>query len=322
MWFAYRVAPAAEREAWLWAAALVAVNPLVVLLQQQNLAAVGAAALDDAGAVRLAAASRWWGAFLWGLVVVCMGQIHMSGFFFAAGFALWALLFDRRGVAWTGWLAGSAVGALPMLPWLWALASAHGGQSLAHDHWLHALEFKYWIRWVQEPLGFGADYTLQDDFGDFLTYPHILGRPTYLVAGLHLVLGIVGLALLGRAARSLWTGRRELGRRFTGTDSPGAFTQNAALWGYGLVLTASCCSLHRHYMAILFPLEFLWLARLALGRRDAPPSAVRWGRVSLAVLWTVQLLLSIQLLDYIHVRQRINGEYGPTYASQQATCRR
>ena len=75
-------------------------------------------------------------------------------------------------------------------------------------------------------------------------------------------------------------------------------------------------------MAILFPLEFLWLARLALGRRDAAPSAVRWGRVSLAVLWTVQLLISIQLLDYIHVRQRINGEYGPTYASQQATCRR
>ena len=320
--FACRLAPAAEREAWLWAAALVAVNPLAVLWQRKIWPPSVLPLLMVLVLCGWQRRSRWGWAFLWGFVAVCMGQIHMSGFFLAAGFALWALLFDRRGVAWTGWLAGSALAALPMVPWLAALAAAPGGPSVAHDHWVHALECKFWIRWLQEPFGLGMDYTLQDDFGDFLTYPHVLGRPTYLVAGLHVVAAVAALALLGRAAWSLWAGRRELGRRFTGADSPGAFTQNAALWGYGLVLTASCCSLHRHYMAILFPLEFLWLARLALGRRDAPPSAVRRGRVALAVLWAVQLLLSIQMLDYIHVRQRIHGDYGPTYASQKATCRR
>jgi hypothetical protein len=321
VWFACRLAPATEREPWLWAAALVAVNPLAVLLQRKIWPPSVLPLLTTLVLCGWERRSRPWGAFLWGFVAVCMGQIHMSGFFFAAGFALWALLFDRRGVAWGGWLAGSALAALPMVPWLAALLTEHGPHSVAHDNWIHALECKFWMRWVQEPFGLGIDYTLEDQFRDFLTYPHVLGRPTYLVALLHGVAGVLALALFVRLGRSLWAGRRELWRRFTGTDSPGAFTQNAALWGYGLVLTASCCSLHRHYMAILFPLEFLWLARLALGRPDAPPAAVRRGRVCLAVLWAVQLLLSIQFLQYVHVRQRIDGEYGPTYASQQAAPR-
>jgi hypothetical protein len=75
-------------------------------------------------------------------------------------------------------------------------------------------------------------------------------------------------------------------------------------------------------MVILFPLEFLWVARVALARPDAGPQAVRWGRVSLATLWIAQLLISVQFLDYIHVKQRINGEYGPTYTSQQLASRK
>ncbi len=322
VWFACRLAPPEEREAWLWAAALVAVNPLAVLLQRKIWPPSVLPLLTMLVLCGWQQRSRWWGAFLWGLVAVCMGQIHMSGFFLAAGFALWALLFDRRGVAWFGWLAGNALGALPMLPWLGALAAAHGTHALTHDNPIHALECKFWMRWVQEPFGLGIDYTLEDQFRDFLTYPHVWGRPTYLVAVLHGVLLLAAVVLLVRLARSLWAGRRELGRRFTGKDSPSAFTQNAALWGFGLLLTASCCSLHRHYMAVLFPLEFLWLARLALGRHGAPPSAARRGRVWLGVLWAAQLLISIQFLQYIHVQQRIHGEYGATYASQQAAHRR
>ena len=45
-----------------------------------------------------------WGAILWGLAGACIGQIHMSGFYFAAGLALWTAIFapkQTRGA--TGW---------------------------------------------------------------------------------------------------------------------------------------------------------------------------------------------------------------------------
>ena len=120
VWFAYRFVPEREREPWLWAAALVAVNPMAVLLQRKIWPP---SVLPLLTMVMLCAWHRREsraGAFRWGLVAVCSGQIHMGGFFFAAGFALWALLFDRRRVAWGAWLCGSCLGALPMLPWLWA----------------------------------------------------------------------------------------------------------------------------------------------------------------------------------------------------------
>jgi hypothetical protein len=150
-----------------------------------------------------------------------------------------------------------------------------------------------------------------------LSWPQAFGRPTYLVAALHGVLAAVGVVLLARLARSLWRQRGEWGRRFIGKDSATAFTQNAAFWGFGLLLTASCFPLHRHYMAVLCPLEFLWVARLALARRDGAPGTARKGRVALAVLWAAQLLISAQFLGYVHAKQRIVGEYGPTYAAQQ-----
>src|SRR5262249_23742786 len=84
-----------EREPWLWAAALVAVNPLAVLFHRKIWPPCVLPLLT------LAMLYGWWyrrrrgPAFVWGLVGVCLGQIHMAGFFFATRFVLWALLFDR-----------------------------------------------------------------------------------------------------------------------------------------------------------------------------------------------------------------------------------
>ncbi|HTU93671.1 MAG TPA: hypothetical protein VMF69_26565 [Gemmataceae bacterium] len=319
--FAIFHVPRGEREAWLWAAALVAVNPLAVLFHRKIWPPCVLPLLT------LTMLYGWWyrqrrgPAFLWGLLGVCLGQIHMAGFFFAGGFVLWALLFDRpwrQRVAWRSWLLGSVLGALPMLPWLVHLLTHPGERPINPHRWVHAFEMKFWVRWCLESFGLGIDYTFGPYFREFLRYPMLAGRPTYLVAALHCFLAAVALLLMFRAAVELWRQRRQWRALWIGRGSASAFTQNAALWGFGLLLTLSSFSIHRHYMIVLFPLEFLWVARLALPA-EAGPRPLHLGRAFLLALCCAQFFLSANMLSYIHTRQNFAGaEYGVPYGAQCA----
>src|SRR5262249_41997860 len=149
-------------------------------------------------------------------------------------------------VAWRGWLAGSFLGALPMLPWLgYLLTASHGKPD--PGRWVHLLEFKFWIRWVKEPLGFGLDYVLGDNFDDFLRSPLVHDQPSYLTWLLQSLLAVIGVILLARAAWHLGRARRPLCHLVIGSDSATTFTQNAALWGFGVLLSASSFYIQRHY---------------------------------------------------------------------------
>ncbi len=307
--FAWRVAPAGEREIWLWATALVAVNPLAVLSHRKIWPPCLFPPLVLLFLFCWWHRQRRWPALGWGLLGALLGQIHIPGFFFAGGFVLWAGLFDRRGVAWKSWLLGSVLGILPLLAWLRYLATEAVFLPRDPGAWQHLFEGRFWLRWVKEPLGFGLEYSLGQDFGDFLRQPLWAGQPTWLVLGLHLLAALLGLLILLRALDS-WRRQRDPEPR--PASSPTAFTQNAALWGYGLLITLSSFPIHRHYMIVLFPLQFIWLARLALGER----TRIALGRGLLAALVVVQGLLSIQFLGYIHDRQQINGDFGTTYAFQ------
>jgi hypothetical protein len=316
--FVRRHVPPGQREAWLWAAALVSVNPVAVLFHRKLWPPCVLPLFSLAALWGWWRRGRPWPAFVWGLVGACLGQIHMAGFFFAGGFALWALLFDRKAVAWKAWLAGNALGAVPLIPWAHQVLLGHpaasGGSPL---RWVHAVEGKFWMRWCTESFGLGLDYTLGRHFREFLGWPVIGGTPTYLVALAHAGIAAAALFLLARRAWALWRGRRTLYETLVGRGSPTAFTQGAALWGFGLAMTLSCLSIHRHYMIVLFPLECLWVARLALNRPDTTGAAApRGGRVLLGGLWAAQFLLSAQLLAYVHHKQRLDAEYGPTYRSQ------
>jgi hypothetical protein len=318
--FAWRHVPRGEREPWMWAAALVAVNPLAVLFQRKIWPPCVLPLLT------LAMLYGWWyrqrrvPAFLWGLVGVCLGQIHMAGFFFAGGFVLWALLFDRpwrERVAWRSWLLGSVLGALPMLPWIVHLLIHPSERPVNPHRWVHACEMKFWIRWFSESFGLGIDYTFGPYFREFQSYPLWDGRPTYLVGVLHWFLAAVAVLLLARASVLLWRQRDRWRELWIGRSSASAFTQNAALWGFGLLLTLSSFSIHRHYMIVLFPLEFLWVARLALASGAEPTRSLRLGRTLLFSLCCAQFLLSANMLAYIHSRQNFKGtEYGVPYGAQ------
>jgi hypothetical protein len=320
--FAFRHVPRGEREGWLWAAALVAVNPLAVLFHRKIWPPCVLPILT------LAFLYGWWyrqhrgPAVLWGLLGVCLGQIHMAGFFFAGGFVLWALLFDRpwrERVAWRSWLVGCVLGALPLLPWLVHVLTHPSEHPINPQRWVHAFEMKFWIRWFTESFGLGIDYTFGPYFREFQRYPLLAGRPTYLAGALHWFLGGVALFLLVRAAVSLWRRRARWRELWVGRSSASAFTQNAALWGFGLLLTVSSFSIHRHYMIVLFPLEFLWVARLALTPDCASARALRFGRAALLALCMAQFFLSASMLSYIHTRQNFAGtEYGIPYGAQTA----
>lgn len=315
--FAWGCVDVEEREPWLWATALASVNPMAIVLQRKIWPPSVLPIFSLAMLAGWWRRERWWGAFAWGLLGVFLGQIHMAGFFFAAGFVAWAILFDRRQVAWGGWWFGGSVGTLPMVGWLgYMLTGPRGSPSIGR--WVHLMEFKFWIRWVKDPLGFGLDYVLGDQFEDFLRYPIIDGRPSHFVWFLQTLLALLGVSLFLHAGWHRW---QERACRFcldSGRESPSRFTQNAALWGFGFLLTASGFYIQRHYLVVTFPLEFLWLAHVALAPSGKPARNLRLGRALLLALCFGQLLVSAQFLGYIHVNQGAkNGDYGICYGATE-----
>ena len=281
--FGLRIVPRAEREVWLWAAALVSVNPLAVLSHRK----IWPPCVFPI--IIMAFLLSWWrrdkrvGAFCWGLIGACLGQIQGAGFFFAAGFALWAFLFDRRRVQWGSWFVGSCVGSLQHDPWLlymlahttarptssrrsraagcifWKASSGRAGPwsrsaSASTTAWIAISAISSAIRWsAGMRLTWSSSCTSRSDSS---------------------ASAIVVFALAA-ASRRNWSAF-SIGAAFVGRESATAFTQNAALWGYGLVVTLSMLPIHRPYMIILFPLQFLWLARLA--RSEPPERAERSQR--------------------------------------------
>jgi hypothetical protein len=174
---------------------------------------------------------------------------------------------------------------------------------------------RFWLLWVTESFGFGLEHSLGADYVDFMRYPVVLGRPTHLVAGLHVLLGFLAAwllisAILRRGPARSWAAA-------AGQNSPTAFTQNACLVGFGVVFTATFLPVYRHYMLITFPLMFVWLARMALRHQRPIVGNLTAGRIGLMSLWSAQAILSATFLLYIHENPRsIRGDYGIPYRVQ------
>lgn len=303
-----------EREPWLWSAALVAVNPLAVLFSRkiwpQDILPLFTVAMLAVWWHR----GRWWGAFAWGLVGALLGQIHLSGFFFAAAFVAASLLFDRRAVRWQAWLIGSILGALPLIPWLVAIAKGHpplGGIDLEN-----LLLPDFYQHWLSIALGLDLHYALGDDFLPFLAYPYLGGTPTYL-AGAFLGLVVASFAtILLRFAVQLRANTARARDRFFAPGSSTALAVNAAFWGYGLLLILSARPVYLHYLIVPFCLPALWLAWLDRAGSAEEGAAAPNSRPLLASLVLAQACVTALFLFYIHETQFIAGDYGTAYRSQ------
>ena len=307
--FAWTSVAAREREAWLWGVGLGAVNPMAVVFarkiwQQSVLPVFSLGAL-----VGWWYRDRRWGAFLWGLVGIAMGQVHVSGFFFTGGFVLWALLFDRRGTRWGWWTAGAFVGLAPMWPWLvYAAGSVGNHTSDAFAPWRLAVPV-YWVFWFTEPFGVGLWSSLGWHFADFL------GGLGFAVGLLHITAILIAIALF----RSALAERRHaapLTRASAGGANQTTFTTRAVYLGCGVLMTVSMLAIHRSYVYVTFPLEFVWLAWLAVGP-DSREAHRQLGRRLLAALWIVELAISLSFLAYVHHNGGAPGaDYGAAYRAQ------
>lgn len=332
LFFALKWVTPLEQKIWFWAMALVSVNPFAVMYHRKIWAQ---SVLPFFSMLFLMA---WWkrdkrlGAFFWGLLGACLGQIHMSGFFFSAGFVLWAFFFDQKKTnptrtQWKSWLLGSLLGSLTLIPWLIHFFTEKTGHPLVFG-WNEAIQLKFWIFWVTDTLGLHLGNALGvhngngiwEQLSDFIRYPLMNGHPTFMVGVAHVLLALLGFTAILRSIQSrshlkipwtLVTMSKSFKNFLTGGNSETAFTQNAALFGFGALLTLTTVLIHRFYLTVTFPLEFVWLSKTALTDK-------KYGHYLLGAIFTLELFVSINFLTYIHTNQGApRGDYGTAYHAQE-----
>ena len=301
-WLVIRAVPAESRSVWLWGLALFAVNPLAVLysrkLWAQDILPIFTVAIVWGHFYRRTRI----GAFAWGLTGALIGQVHMSGFFFAFALALGTVVRDsRRGelraTRWMYWIGGSLIGGAMLLPWLSALAGGHAGHSAYH--WRVILTVNFYAQWFLNAWGIGLAATR---FGgmQFLREPLLWGHPTYLVLLAHAYLGGAGLWITLR-----WLARG-LRPRF---DEQLTFYVVVTLVVVGVLLTFSGVRVRPHYLIVVAPFVHLWAA------------GVTWPRRPLLVsVAATQMLVTAFLLALVHREGGMPwADYGWSYRAQRAS---
>jgi hypothetical protein len=313
-WLFVRGVPLVTRNVWLWGLALFAVSPFPVLYSrkiwaQDLLPIFGAATLWGHFYRRTRL-----GAFAWGLAGALIGQIHMSGFFFAFALACVTVVRDtRRGelgaTRWMYWIAGSLIGGALLLPWLSALGGGNAGHSVYR--FSEILTLNYYIQWLLAAWGLGLATTRYGGL-QFLRAPFVSGHATYLMLLAHTYLAAIGAWMTLRWLAS-WLPRRfgkklasELGPRF---DERLTFYFVVTLGVVGVLLTLSGVRIRPHYLLVVAPFIHVWAA------------AVAWPRKRLLVsVAAAQMLVTATLLMFVHVEGGVPGaDYGRSYRAQQAS---
>jgi hypothetical protein len=308
--FVVRAVPGNEREPWLWATILLAVNPVAIQLQRkiwaQSVLPIFCMFFIWAWLKRRTRV----GSFFWGFMGPILGQIHMSGFFFAAAIFIWSL--RKEGTKWGAWIVGSVIGSIPMLPWI-AYSFQHSGESVKaplHD----LLEFSFWRNWITEPMGL----SIGDSVGiralkGFMSWPDVGDVSTYGIGILHLVGLALAIAIMWVGVQPIWKDRKNIRKNWMSrlmgqTDTTKA--THAGIVGFGGMMNLARVYAHRHYLIVALPIQYVWFGKMALARIDL-------GRKLLVGIWVVQLLISAGFLTYIHVNGGVEmGPYGVAYANQ------
>jgi hypothetical protein len=196
-----------------------------------------------------------------------------------------------------------------LAPWLVYLSGMLAGRAEGSFGIDRLLVPVYWFYWFIEPLGVGLWYSLGAHFPEFLW-----SGPGHLVGVLYVSAILLGVVLFSMIA-ARWR-REQWPRLLIGRQDPTAFTTNAVFLGCGLLMTISMLTIHRPYMNVTFPLEFVWLAYMVVGA-DVGRHVKRAARLALLGLWVVELFVSVSFLRYIHAHGGAPGaEYGIAYSAK------
>jgi hypothetical protein len=300
-----------EREAWMWGAAIAAVNPLAVLFERKIWTCSAFSLITVIALIAYMKRERKTGAFFWGLLGACLGQIHMPGFFFSLALVIWATVFDpnRKQTRWILYFMGSVIGALPLIPWLkYMYENPHSHPGLGGS-----LSLQYWGFWLSDATGTGLHYSLQADFWQFLRFPKLGEHPTFLNGALQVTLLVIGIFILQGAAYRFLKFEGSKLDLILGKTSSTSLALSGSFFGFGLLITLAGVFIHRHYLLVAFPLEFIWLGRIGLYQRS-----LHFGRKALLSMCLIQALLAASFLYYIHVQGGSpNGDYGIAFSRQK-----
>lgn len=323
-----------KREGWRWGAALTAVNPFAVLLQRKLWAQSTLPIFSMLFLVGWFRRDTRWGACLWGFLSALVGQIHMSGLFFAAAFGIWTAFAPPTPqrparTRWRWWTTGFAVGAVGLVHWLVELGigltssshappvapapalATHASRAVGIMDW-HLLSIwpSFWWNWLCDAAGFGLNYSLGVHYGEFLATPVIGGHSTWLMAIAALVSIAISICAAAPATLALAHTLRTVGpSRLLAAKSDTAGAETAAFGVFGTMLTGTFHTIHRHYLVVLYPLPWVWLARLCLRLRRGPSL--------LCCVWLAQLTLTLGVLHFIHTHEGAPGaDYGIGYKWQ------
>jgi hypothetical protein len=241
-----------------------------------------------------------------------MGQVHMSGFYFAFGLLAVTVIHDRvreRPFRWVAWVAGSALGAVSLIAWLIHLAQ-HPQPSTASP-W-NVFQLNFYFYWIIDAMGLDSMYALRDEFWAFLREPLIAGVPTYFIAALHVViLGITVIYVkeLLRMIRRAIARVRTAGsiRNYCAHMSDTTLQFHGILLGLGVTMPLSGVTTYQHYLICAFPFTYVFAALV-----------LRSHQRILTGLMLAQLLVSAGFMWYIHINGGApDGDYGITYDAQQ-----
>jgi hypothetical protein len=301
-----------DKVVWLWSFCLTMVNPVFVYYQRKLWPEPFLPFFTMITIMGWWKKDRFWAAFTWGLVGAILGQIHMSGFFFALGLVAWTLFFDRMpAYRWfKGWFAGSVIGALPLVPWIIAVINQPPHEKVVSGI-SELVQFKFWVFWMSNPFGLHLGNALgllrsNSGFGqlaDFIRYPIVAGVPTYINGVAHLLVSAVFFWVLVQAIRRIIK-RKNIFRPHTeGTD----LVVEGGFFGFGALLTLSMVNIRRYYLLVATPLETVWMVRMI----QKAFSRSKWVLIS---VWIAQLIISACFVIYIHQNHgSTQGDYGPAY---------
>ncbi len=300
-----------SRKVWLWTAALASVNVFSVLFSRKIWAQ------DMLPIFCVSFLFSWWyrrrrfGAFGWGLVGALLGQIHMSGFFYAGAFAAFTYFFSRKSLQWKYWLLGSVLGALPLIPWLFYLAQALHQAGSDHKRtweflWNRVGMLAFFKDWLLDSSALGVGYSLGDRDREFYSSPFIFGRATYGVALATAV--TAGTSVLGILKWFKGFKISQIYMQISSDDD--ALAIASSFLGMGLLITISNILVYRHYLIVTFPFEFLFLVLLI---RKTLKKSDLW----LSAIWVAHVLITISFLVFLHTNCGAKeGDYGVAYRCQ------
>ena len=300
-----------EKEVWFLGIVLASISPLAVLFSRkiwaQDMLPIFSFIIILTNFYR----NKKSCAFLWGLFGAIIGQIHMSGFFFAFGLFVFTIIHDRYNkinFKWAYWLAGSAIGSITLIPWISFII--HNPQMSKASFW-HIFQFNFYLYWFLDSFGLNIYYSLRKDFWLFIKEPVFGGIPTYLVAVAHLFLVFISFIFLNKILKyfvkiyQLIKQKKLLENLFIGISIT-KFYLLSILLGLGIFMTLSGTTIYQHYIICAFPFTYIFFVKIFKDNKKIIYSVI-----------IAQLIISASFLTFIHKNNGAeNGNYGKAYHTQ------